>query len=363
MLAPADVGTALREAREQLGASLAEVRDRTGVSFEHLEALEAMDFARLPDQRTVVTAARRYSEVVGLDPSEICGTTLRSWQDQHLNAVATQVEGPARSGRQRRRQADPATPKTRGSTRSSARASKEKKGPSTGGLADHHTGTEPHLRSFTQTAEVPLARGQSGRGGASLLHFADTGSIPVTSRGYSTEHWTPLWLRVTVLVTAVLLLIGVAGLAIHHYEPKWLVEIHVTRQTAEQPTTGPATTSHRGTSRSSTAKSNSVVTQTAIGRGAASATVHVHNYQVVIVAQKSCWIDATAPSSSSPLFVGVLQPGETKSLSPVDGRLSVEFGASFVTVGVEVNGKVAPGWLFAPPTVPFTLSFVPPAGN
>jgi len=77
---------------------------------------------------------------------------------------------------------------------------------------------------------------------------------------------------------------------------------------------------------------------------------------VLVAAQKPCWIDATgSPGAGAPLFVGVLQGGQSKVLDPVDGQMSLDFGASFVTVQIQSKGKTVSGWTFSPHVVPFTL--------
>ncbi len=322
------VGTTLREARESQGITLAEVRDRTGVSWQHLEALEAMQLGRLPDQRSVVTAARRYAEVVGLDASEVCGRLLSAWQDQqwkpgHMNR---ETSSAGNTGQVERTES---------------------------------AGQNGHLRSFTQTAEVPLSPAQRARlhQTQALAQFADTGAIPLaTSLGRGPSHG-PRTLQIIVGVAALLLLLGIGGLAVAHYEPKWLSDMHLTHSAANVTTTTPVQARHHRPSSSSS--SQSVIALPA-ANGSESVTVHSQSYQVLVAAQKPCWIDATGTAQSSgsaPVFEGVLQAGETKVLNPVNGALSIEFGASLVTVQVEMNGKTVPSWSFSPSTVPFTLSF------
>jgi len=374
-LAVSDVGASLRDARERLGLSLAEVRDRTGVSWQHLEALEAMDLGRLPDQRTVVTAARRYSEVVGLDPSEICGTVLRAWQDEHwMQSVIAQPpmqDPPTQTGgRSRRKQANvassPEAPSTNGGTPAAA--------PWFGG-AGGTTGSQPHLRAFTQTAEVPMLGGaRSQRSGSGSLHFAETGALPVTSRFYGGRRLPPRWLRVSVALTALLLLIGLGGLAVHHYKPQWLADIHVVRgnpagsesTSGSTPRPGPSTNGQAGhTTRPPAPKSHALVTLAGVAStSSVTVAVHASGYQVLISLQRACWVDVTDPSGgSAPVFVGVLPAGTIKTFSPVGGKLSIEFGASGVTVAVKASGKSTPGWTFSPQSAPFTLGFVQASGT
>lgn len=336
------VGTTLREARESQGVTLAEVRDRTGVSWEQLEALEAMRLGLLPDQRTVVIAARRYAEVVGLDPSEVCGRALSAWQDQHWKVDHSLADAPTSAG------AHPAE---------SHREPKERNG---------------HLRAFTQTAEVPMSDAQRTRVHSQpWAHFADTGAVPLTSSDSRGSAHAPRTLRIIVAFAGLLLLIGIGGLAISHYQPQWLSDIHLTH-TGAAPTKTTAGQPARRPSSSSTSNSQKLVSALPATNGSESVTVHSATYQVVVAAQKPCWIAATGavapsivgalssqttPASSASVFTGVLQSGQTKVLDPVGGKLSIEFGASLVTVQVQVSGKTVPGWSFSPTMIPFRLSF------
>lgn len=95
----------------------------------------------------------------------------------------------------------------------------------------------------------------------------------------------------------------------------------------------------------------------------ASVTVRSDNYQVVVLAQDPCWVDATVPSSSNPVYENVMQAGQKQVLAPSGGQISVQFGASGVVVGVEVGGKTVPGWLFVPTDAPFTLNFTSAPGS
>jgi hypothetical protein len=332
------VGAELTRARESLGLSIAEIRDRTGIPWAHLQAIESMELAEIPDQRTLVVAARRYAEVVGLDAATVCGQIVRVWQAEHM----------------RRTEAVGLAPTTAvGIPRGSATA-------------------EPHLRAFTQTAEVPALGGRSLAGSTNLVHFVDTGAVPVVvARQQSAVLRTPRLLRASVTVTALVLLVAATGLVIEHVRPKWLADLHLTRNNpvvpaspAAQTTQAPNARRTTGTTQGAghTASTNQTVVTEAKAPGNESVSVRARSYQVVVSAQQRCWVlasvpDAAAPSGSDTVYTGVLDPGTTKVLDPAGGKLSIEFGASFVTAQVQVNGKAVPGWSFSPPTAPFTLAF------
>ena len=63
------------------------------------------------------------------------------------------------------------------------------------------------------------------------------------------------------------------------------------------------------------------------------------------------------PQSFSPVFGATLQAGEVKVFNPANGQLTLNMGASLVTVQVRINGKTVPKWLFKPASSPFTLNF------
>jgi Helix-turn-helix domain len=341
------MGLALRRARESLGLTLAEIHDRTGVPWQQLEGLEEMDLAGLPDQRTVVVAARRYAEVVGLDASEVCGTMLRAWQDVRSDGYAVAVPRAPTSSRLTRRH------------RSGAALSSRSRSARSVSRADHaSTSTQPHLLSFSQTAEVPFVpgRGVPAVSGRTAMTFSDTDLIMLGSL-QDLRPRAPLWLRLTMGLAACLLLVAIGGLAIQHYEPKWLNAIHLTHQpSTPSPHTTPSTPSATQIA-GSHGSSKSVIIPYEAGEATATIAVRSDNYEVVVTAQQPCWIQATASGGSASVYSGLLGPGETKLLAPVSGTLSVNFGASYVSAHVQIAGKAVSGWSFKPSTAPFTLSF------
>ena len=178
-----------------------------------------------------------------------------------------------------------------------------------------------------------------------------------------------------VSLFALLLVVGLAGVAVQHYRPQWLADLHLThhspstagaRAATQTPARGSAATNstnssgshHSSSSNSQVASnaSNGMVTTAQSGSSSSTVEVHASSYTVLIAAQKPCWIDATSPATSSPLFVGVLAAGQSKSLVPVGGRMSVQFGASYVTVQIQVSGRTVTGWSFTPHLVPYTLN-------
>jgi cytoskeleton protein RodZ len=68
---PVSAGAALREARERMGLSVADVAHRLKFAPRQVEALEADDFARLPEIAFVRGFVRNYARLLQLDPAPL----------------------------------------------------------------------------------------------------------------------------------------------------------------------------------------------------------------------------------------------------------------------------------------------------
>lgn len=137
---PVDVGTALRQAREEAAIGLAELQDRIGVPEPQLEALESGNLSRFPDLRSAEVAVKRYSDLVQLDPEPFVavlethwGTSLAGFPDDHRPAVSAGNGATATGGYLTI-------------------------GPASTGHLSRYPGDGTHLRAFTQTDEVPGVR-------------------------------------------------------------------------------------------------------------------------------------------------------------------------------------------------------------
>jgi hypothetical protein len=206
-----------------------------------------------------------------------------------------------------------------------------------------------HLRSFTQTAQVPQVESHTVR--PSLppgLRFDSTDSIPVTRRPRRDRPPIPLALRVAVWTTLVLLVVSGVGIGIHHYRPAWLAKIHLVG------TAGTVAHSH-GTK--APAFHGPLVSDTASGPLSAAVAVHSPVYEVVITTQAPCWLHVSSPTSFAPLFAATVPAGTTKTFTSGNGQLSVELGASHAIVTVEILDKTIPGWSLTPSSAPFVVNF------
>jgi hypothetical protein len=337
---PPDVGSELRQAREELGLSLEAVQDRTGVRRADLEALEDGDLSRFSDEKAALTAVRRSAEILGLDGPAMAQIVADLWQTV-TRAPARELVG---AGRGAPAPDVPVPPLAPVSPAPSA------------AVPDHLTrypGDPSDLRAFTQTAQVPQVAARTIR--PSLppgLRFDSTDAIPLTYGGYRDPDPAPLALRVAVWSTVVLLVLGLAGLAVHQWKPVWLTKIHLVA--------GPpvAAAAHRSPGTRLVPKVEApLIAQTSSGPLSASVAVRSSVFSVVVVTQAPCWIHVGSPASFAPVFSATVPAGTTKTFTSAEGQLSVELGASHATVTVQVLGKTIPGWNLTPASAPFVINF------
>ena len=102
--------------------------------------------------------------------------------------------------------------------------------------------------------------------------------------------------------------------------------------------------------------------ESATGSTSATVSVPTAGFTVVVDAQSPCWVQATVPTSATPVFASVMPAGSQQTFHSANGRLALELGASGVSVSVTEAGKSAAAWHFSPPTAPFDLNFTSAAG-
>jgi cytoskeleton protein RodZ len=83
---PLSAGKALREAREQLGLSVNDVANRIKFAARQIEALEADDYAQLPEAAFVRGFVRSYARLLELDPARL----ISGLPSSHMKSSATQ---------------------------------------------------------------------------------------------------------------------------------------------------------------------------------------------------------------------------------------------------------------------------------
>jgi transcriptional regulator with XRE-family HTH domain len=347
------VGALLRSARAEQGIELAEIRDRTGVSRELLEALEAGEPGRISDSSSAISAVRRMADLLGLNTNELTVMFVRAWVEAKTSSdVPLLLEWPPvlppASGTYR----EPAgTGVVELASRQLARSVTElerRPGRAVGHLA-RYSGSPAHLTGFTQTAQVPAVAWRPDPRTSVLpaIPMKAPQSPPGTPGGG--RRRAPFALRALVWLVLALLVVAGAGLVTAHYRPSWLKKLHLLRTGSTHVTVG-----------SSISPSSAVPAVRTVSSSGATANVVVHarNYEVRVAAFNRVWIQATAPSSYTEIFSGTLAPGQSQTIDPVNGQLTLELAATSAVVVVDVGGKILPGWFFTPTAVPFYLNFV-----
>jgi hypothetical protein len=227
------------------------------------------------------------------------------------------------------------------------------------GHLSRYPGDGTHLRAFTQTDEVPGIRRSdlpAGNGHNGIGTFTVTSSFPAVPVRYAPVRTVPVILRGAIWLTTALLVVALVGLAVQHYDPQLLADIHLVRHHTPTPTNPGSGPAANATTPTGPAHAG-VVSLTDTGSGSATVSVRASNYSVVVAAWAPCWTEVHTPQSFSPVFAATLQGGEVKVFDPANGQLTLSMSASLVTVQVRVNGKTVPKWLFKPSSVPFTLNF------
>ncbi len=345
-----EIGTLLRQAREERGLDLLAVHDQLRRPITHLEALENGDLARLPDQALALSTLRRYAAFVGLDGDALALQMIDAWPDT--------PPSPA--------------PDTR-PTGKEAPTQKESGGSGATPVTTVVTAvvTEPdHLRAFTQTGEVPMARSGAAPVGQGTYGYgvgpgAPTGTFPVVPRQEIKSSKravakarrrlrAPTSLKVFTWVAVVLVLLVAVGFGLQQWRPQWLARTHILRVAA--PVNHSATKSTPG----ATTPPPSKVQLGAFTNQSAVLNVNTANFTVAISTSARCWVQVTSSSSSTPLLSEIVPAGQLLTY-PAKGTMTVEVGASAVTVAVTIKGQME--FHNSPTTTPFTYTFNPPASG
>jgi hypothetical protein len=324
------VGTTLRTCREAAGVSLSDVCDRTGVPWQKLEALETGDLTCFPDRRSALAAVRRYADLMDLQAGPLVQTVESQWP----SVVSVAVPSDGSSG-----------------------------GTTSRGLLEadstqlsRYPGDGSHLRAFTQTAQVPSVggtRGYASNGHGANSSFAVTGVFRAHPRPPAYVRPAPLALRLAVWSVVALLAVCLAGLAAAHLDKQWLVDLRLVRG----PTPPGTVSGAMSPPPSSPHRPAATVSSTQTNPGSISVSVRASSYAVVVTAIQPCWVWVTTPQSIPPVFGATLLAGQSHSFNSANGQLSVQLGASQVTVQVKIAGRIVPGWTLRPSSAPSVLTF------
>lgn len=222
---------------------------------------------------------------------------------------------------------------------------------------DTGPGRSDPLQPFTSTAPVPAV----GRGADPGFdpRFAPTGAVATVGRRRAPA---PLGLRLLLWLVVLLLAVAGAGLAVAHLKPAWLRSLRAGASTATTAPAAPSTTAAPAHRSAAPHHGSGGVVETSTGTTSATVTVPAGAYTVVVDAQHPCWVQASVPTSATPVFAAVVPAGGQQTFHSANGRLSLELGASGVTVSVVESGKSTASWHFSPAAAPFDLSFTSASG-
>lgn len=87
-------GATLREAREKLGLSVADAADQTKLAPRQIEALEADDYAHLPEMAFVRGFVRSYAKILHLDPQPLLALLPQAIASGAAQVTRSSVEVP-----------------------------------------------------------------------------------------------------------------------------------------------------------------------------------------------------------------------------------------------------------------------------
>jgi hypothetical protein len=172
-------------------------------------------------------------------------------------------------------------------------------------------------------------------------------------------HWRgPIVVIVILVVFGALAFIG--SRRSNHSTTKTSITTVAGHQTtpSHQGSTVPTTTKPPHPTTTTTTKPPTQLIATSTSAGAATYSVGVSTYNIVITASGLCWVDAVDASSGNAIFSGTVQPGAIQVIHAT-GATNVTVGASFASMTANNIPVVLP----TPFQVPFTATFQPPAST
>ncbi len=336
----AELARTLRRVRTRQGLRLEDVSARTGLPLDELERLESGDVGRLEDRVATVKALRIYASSLGLSGDLYALSLVEHW--------------PA---------ARPAT--------APGAASDERWAPTAAG--DAPTATVPRVAGVptaTTTASVPAIAVAVADAPpntdvpawpgttSTAVAVLDTGLTPAVSglphrpRRHR-RAGTPLWLRALVVVVALAVLVGVAGLVIQAVQPSWLQTIGITHPNHPGASTTTVTTGTSSTTTTAAPASGLRLVSTTPTAATFSVRASTFTVETSAVGNPS-WVQVTDPGQTAPLYAGILEAGQSKSFS-TQHSLVVEVGSSAAHLFVSSGAKNL-GFYF-PKAAPYTVTF------
>jgi cytoskeletal protein RodZ len=357
-----DLAVSLRRARTRQGLRVEDVSGRTGIPAGQLEALESGTADRLADQIVTVRALRRYADFLGLPGDQFALLLVELWPVAgRPGPIAPAAPAYADAG-------------VGGPTVVTVLPAAAAAPPAYGGTAAAVTGvvgTPPAPAFPDDTAGVPAVPGGftpapvpegvryvTGSAPAYTAQVpafvADTGQTPVVpgnrADGRSRSRRGVTFLQLLVGVVGVLLILGLAGLAINHWRPQLLRTLHLPHSAIAPSTT--STTS--SVTHPTAAPAPSVFTVTSSSPVAATATVRTPSFTLAVIPVGGpSWVQVSDASHPTPIFSQVV-PALQGETFPNETTVTVQVGSSAARIFIKVDNKVV-GYFF-PSTAPFTVT-------
>ena len=342
----ADLGQALRRAREARNLALADAAERTGLPVGQLEALEGGAVEWIPDHVHVLVTLRRYADFLGLPGERFVLVLVDNWPlsarpprvpvlgTSQVPPVTTAVPSPGTTA------VLPAVASARPAGLVDRTDPPSGPSPSPAGEVRFTGGPSPTgLMQATRdpvTAQVPVT-------------IADTGLTPAVRSSEDGNGRSPLGLRVLIGIVIFALAVGVAGLIVHRVRPQWLRDIGIARQS-----TTSSTATRAGGAPAPRAAPSPVLRVASVGPSNATLDVRAPSFVLRIVPSGGpSWVQATDSQHPSPIFAGTLAPGQGQSFV-VTQPITIQLGAASARLFVAAGGKLV-GY-YVPPAAPFTVT-------
>jgi hypothetical protein len=307
-----DLGHSLRQARQSGGLSLADAAARTGLETDELAALESGDPGRMPDRIGTLRALGTYAESLGLRGADYVAAMVALWP----------TVGPGRH--------DVALPP----------------------VVSVSTG----VAGGTWPSDVTGVTDSTITGVVASVGVGDTGRVPIVNTGEVrlVRPTTPLLLKVTVVVVAVLVVLSGLALAEHSHVSSWYHRAgSVATRVYRAAGFGSKPATHRAAAHPAPPLPKVTYATDAATRSVV-VNVSASTFTVKMVAYKSpVWIKVTPLFHPRPTFEQVLPAGQTHTFG-VNSSVTIVTASSSARAYL-YQGKRYIGFYI--PNLPFTMTF------
>jgi len=321
-----EIGRNLRRARTRQGLTLDDVSGRAGLAVSQLDALESGTADRIPDRVIVLKTLRRYADALGLPGDRYVLSMVEHWPAATVPPGASPTVAIQQTPAGTRVPVKTATPSP----------------VDTGAIPVTSAVRPPRVEE--PASSVSSGTGASVPSSAQVNLLVDTGVTPAVGPAPVRKPKAPLLLKVVVAVVFLAVIVGVAGLVIHRYEPKWLNSLGITH-------------AHNSAGHHHTTTTAVPAVFTVASTSATGATFHIRAPSFLIRVEPvgtASWMQATDGQHVSPIFAGVVGAGQVKDFLGLQS-FTLEVGSPTAHVFISVGNKVV-GFYF-PPAAPFTMQF------